>query len=310
MIDALPDPYQLKELAPNATGFLAGGLQRENWERATVQIVKVCIKDVSHPGVNFLVKHVGVIFRRLFSLAMDDIKHGEQFSATFQQLPSAVERHLSNTYDEMLWALLDQAAEQTHRCLGPMYSTVNPNLPTFHATEWEDETAGTNSGTFIKQGDKYVPKPSKKEEVEEGMISTLTKRFSALVAGSGSQAKSFLKEEDCARATKKKSFLPDERTSMITDKETDRILQRSFEYIVALMEFNLVVLEQQLNHYLYEGFKTNLKTSFSRSVSNATDWETLVEPDPDTETRLEELQEQIAGLRKSLLEVQRIQRKV
>jgi len=30
MIDALPDPYQLKKLAPNATGFLAGGLQREN----------------------------------------------------------------------------------------------------------------------------------------------------------------------------------------------------------------------------------------------------------------------------------------
>jgi len=241
---------------------------------------------------------------------MNDIKHGEQFSATFQQLPSAVERHLSNTYDEMLWALMDQAAEHTHRCLKPMYSTVNPNHPTFHATEWEDKTTGRNAGTFIKQGDKYVPSPSKKDEVAEGILSTVTKRFSALVSGSGSEAKSFLKEEDSARATKKKSFLPDERTSMITDKETERILQRSFEYIVALMEFNLVVLEQQLNHYLYESFKTKLKTSFSRSVSNVTDWASLVEPDPGTASRLEELKEQITGLRDSLHEVQRIQRKL
>jgi len=131
-----------------------------------------------------------------------------------------------------------------------------------------------------------------------------------LVAGSGKAAKSFLKEENCARATKKKFFLPDERTAMITDQETDRILDRSFEYIVALMEFNLVNLKFQLNHYLYEGFKQKLKVSFSRTLSNDTDWKTLVEPDPDVKDRLEELDGQIVGLRESLDEVQRIQRKI
>lgn len=66
MIDTLPDPYELKEYVSSGTGYLVGGLQRENWERAMVQITKVCVKDVSHPGINYLIKHVGLIFRRLF----------------------------------------------------------------------------------------------------------------------------------------------------------------------------------------------------------------------------------------------------
>ena len=44
MIQALPDPFKLKDIVGNATGFLGGGLQRENWERATVQVVRVCVK--------------------------------------------------------------------------------------------------------------------------------------------------------------------------------------------------------------------------------------------------------------------------
>ena len=71
MISALPDPYQLRKYVPNGTGYLGGGLQRENWERAMVQITRVCVKDVSHPGINYLIKHVGSIFRRLFTLALE-----------------------------------------------------------------------------------------------------------------------------------------------------------------------------------------------------------------------------------------------
>ena len=73
MISALPDPYQLRKYVPNGTGYLGGGLQRENWERAMVQITRVCVKDVSHPGINYLIKHVGSIFRRLFTLALEVI---------------------------------------------------------------------------------------------------------------------------------------------------------------------------------------------------------------------------------------------
>ena len=95
---------------------------------------------------------------------------------------------------------------------------------------------------------------------------------------------------------------------MITSDETDEILQRSFEYIIGLVEFNLVILKFQLNHYLYEGFKKELRTSFSRTLVNDADWGTMVEPDPALEERLAELNEQIQGLRDSLQEVQRIQR--
>jgi hypothetical protein len=126
-----------------------------------VQITKVSVENVSHPGINYLIKHVGCIFRRLFSLALEDIKTGEQLSSTFKLLPTAVEKHFLKEFDVMLWALMQNAANMTHLALEPMvslpltvlvllpgllltpgtlfanlnrqYSTVDPNLPTFHA---------------------------------------------------------------------------------------------------------------------------------------------------------------------------------
>ena len=43
MIQALPDPFELKDIVGNATGFLGGGLDHENWKHATVQVVRVCV---------------------------------------------------------------------------------------------------------------------------------------------------------------------------------------------------------------------------------------------------------------------------
>jgi quinol monooxygenase YgiN len=94
MIDSLPDPTQLKEIAKNGCGYLGDGLRRENWERLMVQITKSCMNDITHPGTNYLVKHVGSILRRLFALAMDDVKQGEVMSATFKLLPTSVEKYL------------------------------------------------------------------------------------------------------------------------------------------------------------------------------------------------------------------------
>jgi hypothetical protein len=56
MIDSLPDPWELAELVPNAAGYGHGGLMRENWEGATKQICMVLMQDVTHPGINYLVK--------------------------------------------------------------------------------------------------------------------------------------------------------------------------------------------------------------------------------------------------------------
>lgn len=135
-------------------------------------------------------------------------------------------------------------------------------------------------------------------------------RLNSLISGSGERAKEFLRNDNVARATSKKSFLPDERTSMVTDEETDKIIQRSFEYIVALMEFNQFTLNFQINHYLYEGFKTELSKSFQTKLINDANWGKMVEPDPSVKLRLEELKEQIAGLADSLREVERMQRRM
>lgn len=130
------------------------------------------------------------------------------------------------------------------------------------------------------------------------------------MSGSGEAAKEFLRNDAVARATSKKSFLPDERTSMVTDEETDKIIQRSFEYIVALMEFNLVTLNFQLNHYLYEGFKTELSKSFQTKLINDANWNELVEPDSNIEKNLEDVKGKIEGLSESLREVELMQRKM
>lgn len=286
MLDALPDPYQLEQLVPNITGYLGGGLQRENWERATVEIVRTTLKDISHPGINFLVKHVGNIFRRLFRIALDDIRHGEKFSATFKLLPRGVEKYLSQHFDDVLWNLMKTAADRTHQALEPMYSTVNPNLPTFYPSDLDDDS----------------------DKAKETFIERMTARFESLIAGSGNEAKAYLKQENRARAESKRRFLPDERTSMITNKETRKILQRSFEYIVALMEFNLVTLRMQMDHYLFVSFKTTMKSNFVYDLMSNADWDSLVEPDDDVGKRLDEVKDQIQSLRESLQEVQQMNR--
>jgi hypothetical protein len=79
---------------------------------------------VSHPGINFLIKHIGCIFRRLFSLALEDVKHGEELSSTFRLLPSAVEKHFLREFDDLLWGLMVRVASVTHDALEPMVRSV------------------------------------------------------------------------------------------------------------------------------------------------------------------------------------------
>jgi hypothetical protein len=94
---------------------------------------------------------------------------------------------------------------------------------------------------------------------------------------------------------------------MITEKETNLILQQSFEYIVALLRFNLIVCKFQLNHHLYQGFKTDIQSTLIARVNNA-DWKTLAQPDDSIEPRIKDLDKQIQGLAESLHEVQSMQR--
>ena len=284
MVESLPDPYTLKELVPNITGYLNGGLQTENWERATVEIIRVCLKDVSHPGINYLIKHVGHIFRRLFRLALDDIKKGEKFSATFKILPAGLERELYNYFDSFLWELMQESADKTHCMLEPIYSTVDPGLPTFHSLTLAD----------INEID----------EDSNPVWGKIKEKISSTFRGAD-EAKKFLKRESRDRALSKSSFLPAERTAMITKDETLEILRRSFEYMVALMEFVLVNLRFLLNHYMFLGFKERTKVKFFEIMCNL-DWEKLTEKDEYVAKRFQEVEDEINSLIEALHEVEGI----
>jgi len=306
MIEALPDPFQLRKKVANVTGFLSGGLQHENWERAMVEITRVCLKDVSHPGLNYVVKHIGSIFRRLFAIALEDVKQGERHSAEFKQIPLVVERFLQCEFDDVLWDLLVNASKEVHSSMEPMYSSIDPNLPTFHCERLVNHAPKEH---YVKRGEEFVSvDKDDKEQFEDGWMGGIKGKLMALVDNkSNNSAKIFLKDENRKRATTKKSFLPDERAAMITEGETDLILQRSFEYIVALMEFNLFVFRFQLNHHLFKGFKTVIKRTLMTNVNNA-DWNTLVRPDPNISQQLIVLKKQREGLQESLDDVLRMQR--
>jgi hypothetical protein len=97
---------------------------------------------------------------------------------------------------------------------------------------------------------------------------------------------------------------------MTTDNEMDVILRRALEYIVALVEFNVFVMKCQIIHYLLLGFKQELGKTFKNKILNEADWGMLIEPDPYLKQRFEEVVSKIEGVQSSLIEVERLQRKL
>jgi len=118
-----------------------------------------------------------------------------------------------------------------------------------------------------------------------------------------------MRSTSAQRMAEKKRFLPDERASMITDEESDVIVNRSFEYIIALFEFILSLLKFQLNHHLYQGFKAAIQSSLITRVGKI-DWKELVHVDPALDHRLKELNEQISGLKDSHADAKRLYQSV
>jgi hypothetical protein len=128
MVDSLPDQSRLKKFIYNTTGYLTDGLHSENWEKAMVDVVRTCLKKILHPGINYLIKHIGCIFRNLFATVMNEMQHANRFSDAFRVLHRTVEGYLSQHFDDLLWELMKNAAEKTHSSLEPMYTTINPNI--------------------------------------------------------------------------------------------------------------------------------------------------------------------------------------
>jgi len=300
----------LQSLVPTATGYLGGGLQNENWENAMVKITQACLRDVSHPGINYLIKHIGSVFRRLFDIALDDVRQGEMFSSEYQLVPPSIDSFLRDSFDDLLWSLMVECANNAHMFLEPMYSTVDPTLPTFTALVQKNEKDERQLYEMGPNG-QYRPASKTDEDVEEmsGVSGAISWMKSLRGGGAAKQAKQHLRHNSERKARRKRSFLPDEREAMITEEETEIILHRSFDYMVGLVEFNLILLKFQLNHHLYEKFKKEIRSSLLQNVSD-TNWDELIHEDESLEERFQEVQQQIAGLRNSLQLVGRMQRKI
>jgi hypothetical protein len=187
------------------------------------------------------------------------------------------------------------------------YSSIDPNLPTFNALRLD---GADSEDHYVRKGEDFVLIKSKREVTEETLYESTKARIFAALSGSGADAKEVLKRESASKARSKTHFLPDERTSMVTDEEVTQILRRAFQYIVALVEFNLIITRFQITHYLFNGFKTELGKTFKNNLMNEANWEELIEPDPSLQERLQIVKLRIDGVQSSLMEVERLQRKL
>ena len=183
---------------------------------------------------------------------------------------------------------------------------IDPNLPTFHSLRLDSPVSEQHYVRSNQHHHQYVPVKSKQQINEETLFESIKSRLGA--AMSGADAKALLMLESVAKAQSKTQFLPDERTSMVTDEEVNHILRRSFEYIVALVEFNLITTRFQITHYLFNGFKTELGKTFKNNLINETKWKDLIKVDPSIQQGLQYIEMRIDGVQSSLTEVERLQR--
>lgn len=60
------------------------------------------MKRIAHPGINYFIKHIGTIFRRLLYIAIEGAKQGDELSAILKVMPSLIEAHIVMMFDEMV----------------------------------------------------------------------------------------------------------------------------------------------------------------------------------------------------------------
>jgi hypothetical protein len=302
--DAFPDPTEMKDYIATGAGYLQGGLQRENWERCTLSIVRWALKRSIQPGINYFIKHVGTIFRALFQVALQDISYRDpDTSQLFKNCP-LIKNHLNNKFDEMIWELMSNAADQTHSSLEPWYSCLDPNLPGFHPAEEDDE-----DGELYQKGidGEYVKTPSKREiremNVKDSLLGAIT---NFIFSRDGSNAKDMLREREMERAKMKKSFLPEKRTSMINEDETDKILTAAMQYVFALNEQIQTYLNFQCNYFIYNAFKEKMG-KFPQIFTTDDSWESMIPDDETLGNSIDVLKDKISGLQDSLNDIQTMQ---
>lgn len=142
--------------------------------------------------------------------ALMDIKMRSVDTSRIIEICPGLESCLAAKFDDMLWILMQNAAEKTHVAMEPWYSCLDPNLPG------------------------YEPQKEDHDECKEGAGWKSWALPSFLWNSIDEKKKVMLRQRGKDKAEQKKEFLPDHRTSMITDEESEKIILSAFHYVVAL----------------------------------------------------------------------------
>jgi len=277
--ESFPNVEAMRDYVASGAGYLQGGLP--------LSIVKTTSKTAMHPGINFFIKHAGTIFRNLFQVALKDISELPETKHLFDICPG-IESIVTNKFDDMVWELSKQAAGAIHLSIEPFYSSLDPNLPNFRPPE--------------RDTDEEDEEVDLKESILSKLKSFCRKKLDDVMT------KQLLRERGRERASEKRRFLAEKRASMINEEETDEIIKSAFEYLLSLHEFIETILSFQTNHCLYNAFKEKLE-SFSRVVSDSSDWTEMLPSDNSLDTMIDELDDKIDGLKGSLDSVNKMQMK-
>jgi hypothetical protein len=278
----------------NATGYGTGLINHENWERSLVQTVQATMKKLSNPGINYLIKHIGSILRSLIDLAFDDVKTGGIMSSKYNLIPPSVEKYLHTSFEDMLWDLMVSSANKALICVEPMYTTIDPTLPTLK------NIVDREKAEIEQLGD------SSNDECQQ---SSFLRNFLNATTVTAQQAKQKLlgKQSDSWKQ-KRQSFLPEQRSPMMTQDEADIVINYSLYYIIALMEFQKPMIQFQVNHHLYIGFREELEGTFATKLMDKADWTLLVVKDNEGAAELKNVEGNIVTLTEAIKMVQKMQR--
>ena len=185
----------------------------------------------------------------------------------------------------------------------PWFSCLKTTLPGFQPIEdssEEDLFRQSSDGSYVKTPSKQE---LRKEQMQESLLNTCINWMTSL---RGNDAKEMLRKREKERAQAKTAFLPESRTAMITDDETDKILLSAWQYMFALNEQIQTFLDFQINCYLYNAFKDKIGT-FSQEFTSDSSWESMIPNDASLEPTIKELKDKISCLQESLSDVQAMQ---
>eukprot|EP01079_Euglenida_sp_SAG-EU17-18_P007253 gene7253-1295_t len=243
LVQLLPDPHELKEYVASATGALRDNLAREDWDHACVEVIKDCVTRYTHPGINVLCKHLAHIFQQLLPTALQDLATGEIGSADLKLLPPGVLCWIEDAFNSLVRDVVLSASAKCHEQLAPMYSTVMPSLPTMLLNDiLKEQDHGGECQSVQQEEHRQKVDSDGKSLAWVAFRSTVTSLLGPMDGDDAASAKKKMSSRLTANTLQRTEFLPSKRSAMITDKEIDTVLNRAFDYIMALTEFNNTVL--------------------------------------------------------------------